>query len=207
VIYGARPSLAIGLLSATGLAVVAIVFGLLAGYYGGVLDTTISRLTDVFLGFPFLVAAIVILTSFHHRTVWTITMVIILFAWPAWTRVMRSGVLGVVNLEYVAAARALGASDLRILVRHILPNAIAPLVVLATLGVGSLIVAESSLTYLGVGLQLPAISWGLQLSTAQTYFSTHPHLLIFPALFLSVTVLSFVLAGDAVREALDPRQL
>jgi ABC-type dipeptide/oligopeptide/nickel transport system permease subunit len=177
-----------------------------SGYYGGLIDAAVSRLTDIFLGFPFLVAAIVILTSFQHRTVWTIAMVIILFAWPPWTRVMRASVLSVANMEYVVAARALGASDLRILVRHILPNAVSPLIVLVTLGVGGLIVAESSLTYLGVGLQLPAISWGLQLSTAQAYFSTKPHLLIFPALFLSLTVLSFVLAGDAVRDALDPRE-
>jgi oligopeptide transport system permease protein len=121
------------------------------------------------------------------------------------TRLMRSTVLSVKQMDYVTAARGLGASDWRIIRKHILPNAIAPVIVIATITIGSVIVAEASLTFLGVGLQAPAISWGLQLANAQNNFQTHPHLLLYPSIFLSVTVLSFILLGDVIRDALDPR--
>jgi len=205
VIYGARPSIVIGVATTAGAALVALVLGTLAGYYGGRLDTLIARLTDVFFGLPFLVGAIVILNTFAERTLWTVTLALVALGWMTMTRLVRSSVLAVREQDYVIAARALGASDLRIMRRHVLPNAVAPLIVLATLTVGYVIAAEATLTFLGVGLQLPSISWGLLLSEAQTSFEDHPHLLIFPGAFLSATVLSFIVLGDAVRDALDPR--
>jgi oligopeptide transport system permease protein len=205
VVYGARPSLTIGIASMSAITLLSIVLGLVSGFYGGFVDAVIARVSDVLFGFPFILGGIVILTSFPHRTVLTVTLVLVLFGWPSMTRVMRASVLATRNMDYVVSARGLGARDLRLLRKHILPNAVAPVLVLATLGVGALIVAEAGLTFLGVGLQLPSISWGLQLSGAQSYFNSEPHLLIFPALFLSLTVLSFVLAGDAIRDALDPK--
>ncbi|MBM7786177.1 ABC transporter permease [Tenggerimyces flavus] len=205
VVYGARASISVGVLVTLGSLVLAIVLGSLAGFYGRMVDVVVSRLTDVFFGFPFILGALVVLTSFDNRNVWTVSLVLAMFGWPTLTRLMRSTVLATRDLEYVTAARALGASDVRVLLRHILPNAIAPVIVIGTLSVGGVIVAEAALTFLGIGLQSPAISWGLQLSTAQNDFQAYPHLLVFPSLFLSVTVLAFILLGDVLRDALDPR--
>ncbi|WP_111721050.1 ABC transporter permease [Homoserinimonas sp. OAct 916] len=205
VIYGATPSITIGIVVTVSAMLLAIILGLLSGYYGGWFDTILGRITDVFYGFPFMVAAIVILTAIGVRNIATVCITLAVFSWPTMTRIMRSSVMSAKNMEYVRAAKALGASDWRILVIHILPNAIAPLVVLSSLSIGGIIAGEAGLTYLGVGLQPPSISWGLQLNTAQSYFNSNPHLLLYPSLFLSVTVLAFVLLGDAVRDALDPK--
>jgi oligopeptide transport system permease protein len=205
VIYGARPSISIGLLTTLLSFVVAAFLGTLAGYRGGWIDTAVSRLMDIFFGFPFILGGIIILTAFPHRTVWTIALVLALFSWPTGTRLMRSSALAIRDADYVLAARALGASPGRIMLRHVFPNAVAPLLVLSTLLVGGVIAAEASLTFLGVGLRLPAISWGLQLSVAQGYLRQYPHMLFFPAIFLSFTVLGFILLGDALRDALDPK--
>jgi oligopeptide transport system permease protein len=205
VIYGARPSIAIGLLATASIFVVSIILGSIAGFYGGLIDTLVSRLIDVFFGFPFILGAIIVLISFPSRNVWTVAGVLALFSWPTGTRLMRSSVLGLRDADFVVASRALGASNRRLIVRHVIPNAIAPLLVLATLTVGTIIAAEATLTFLGVGLQLPAISWGLQLSTGQGYIETDPHMLLFPSLFLGLTVLGFILLGDALRDAFDPK--
>ncbi|MGF2949298.1 ABC transporter permease [Microbacterium alcoholitolerans] len=205
VIYGANPSITIGIVVTVSAMVIAVVLGLLSGFYGGWFDNVLGRVTDVFYGFPFMVAAIVILTAIGTRNVATVCITLAIFSWPTMTRLMRSSVMSAKNMEYVRAARALGASSSRLMLRHILPNSIAPVIVLSSLSIGGIIAGEAGLTYLGVGLQPPAISWGLQLNTAQNYFNSHPHLLLFPSLFLSVTVLAFVLLGDAVRDALDPK--
>ena len=205
VVYGTRTSIPIGLL-ATGISfLIAVLLGSMAAYYGGWFDTLVSRVIDIFFGFPFILGAIILLTSFPTRNVWTVSLALALFSWPTSTRLMRASVLGIINAEFVDSARALGVSDARLIARHLIPNAIAPLLVLATLMVGTIIAAEATLTFLGVGLKLPAISWGLQLATAQQYLETSPHMLIFPSLFLGVTVLGFVLLGDALQEALDPK--
>lgn len=205
VIYGARASVSVGVLVTAMSLVIALTLGSLAGYYGRIIDTLLSRLTDIFFGFPFILGALVVLTSFNTRNVWTVSLVLALFGWPTMTRLMRSTVLSVKQMDYVTAARGLGASDWRIIRKHIIPNAIAPVIVIATITIGTVIVAEASLTFLGVGLQAPSISWGLQLANAQNNFQTRPHLLIYPSIFLSVTVLSFILLGDVIRDALDPR--
>ncbi|KGN42953.1 ABC transporter permease [Knoellia aerolata] len=205
VVHGARVSVSIGVLVTLAALVIALVLGSLAGYYGGLVDAVIARLTDVVFGLPFILGAIVILTVFENRGLFQVTLVLAVLGWTTMTRLMRSSVISVRDSDYVLAARALGTSDLRILTRHILPNAIAPVIVYATIYVGIVIAAEATLSFLGVGLQLPAISWGLMISDAQYRIAEAPHLLLFPGLFLSLTVLSFILMGDALRDALDPK--
>jgi oligopeptide transport system permease protein len=205
VVYGARVSIAIGVIVTLAALVLAIVLGSLAGYYGGILDNIIARITDIWFGLPFILAAIVILSVIGTRGMWQVALVLVVVGWPTMLRLMRSSVLSTKHADYVQAARALGANDLRILARHILPNAIAPVIVYATIYVGIIIASEATLSFLGVGLELPAISWGLMISVAQTRVLNAPHLLLFPGLFLSATVFSFILLGDALRDALDPK--
>ena len=205
VVYGARSSLTIGVLVTAGILVIAVVLGALAGYFGGWVDAVIGRVTDVFFGFPALVGMIVILQVVSTHNEWTVSAVLILFGWPPLTRVMRASVMATASREYIAAARGIGARNPRILLRHVVPNSVGPVLVLTGLSLGGVIASESALTFLGVGLQPPAISWGVQLHTAQQYFVSHPHLLLFPSLLLSVTVLSFILLGDALRDVFAPR--
>lgn len=204
VIHGARVSISIGLVVTLFAALIAVVFGTLAAYYGRFVDTLIARITDIWLGVPYILAAIVILTVLE-RGFTTVAFVLVILGWPTMLRLMRSSVLKEKETDYVDAARALGASDLRIMARHILPNAITPVIVYGTIFVGIVISVEATLSFLGVGLQLPAISWGLMLSQAQYRILSAPHLLFFPGLFLSVAVFSFILLGDALRDALDPK--
>ena len=205
VIHGARVSLTVGVLTALGSTAVAIVLGSVSGYYGRWVDTIVARLTDIWFALPTVLGAIVILSVLGEKDLPQLTFVLILFGWPTMTRLMRSSVLSIREMEYVTAARALGASDRRLIFRHILPNAIAPVIVYATIKVGLVIAAEATLSFLGLGIQLPAISWGLMINGAQDHVTQAPHLLLFPGLFLSLTVLSFILIGDALRDALDPR--
>lgn len=204
-IHGARISITIGLLVTIFATFIAVVGGSIAGYYGGITDTIIARITDIWFAVPTILGGIVILTLFGERGVLQVSLVLIVLGWPTMLRLARSAVLSVKEEEYVDAARALGASDFRIISRHILPNSLAPVIVYATITVGVIIAAEAALSFLGVGLQLPAISWGLMISVAQNRILTAPHLLLFPGLFLSVTVFSFILMGDALRDALDPK--
>lgn len=205
VVYGARASIVIGITVVAVAGVIAVVFGTLAGYYGGWIDALIARLTDVWFGIPTVIGGIVILNVLDNRGLFQVALVLSILGWPTMLRIMRSSVLSARETDYVLAARALGARNLRIMRRHVLPNALAPVVVYATLFVGIVISAEATLSFLGVGLQLPAISWGLMISGAQTRILQAPHLLAFPGLFLSLTVLSFSLVGDALRDALDPK--
>ena len=205
VIYGARVSMTIGVTTVVGTVVVAVVLGTLAGFYGGFVDTLIARVTDIWFALPTLLGAVVLLSVLGSKGLPQLTLVLIVFGWPTMTRLMRSAVLTVRDMEYVTAARALGAGDLRLMWRHILPNALAPVIVYGAIRVGIVIAAEATLSFLGLGLQVPAISWGLMIAGAQPRLLTAPHLLLFPGLFLSVTVLAFILLGDALRDAFDPR--
>lgn len=205
IVHGTRPPIVVGFV-VTGIALfLAIVLGSLSGYYGRLLDAFLSRITDIFFGLPLLLGALVILTAFPSHGMFTESFVLGLLWWPTMTRLMRGQVLSVRDADYVQAARMLGARDLRIMTRHILPNAVAPVFVYAMLNVGVVIGYEATLDYLGVGLRYPTVSWGLQLSQAQEVLTDHPHLLIYPVVFLTATVLSFLLLGDAVRDALDPK--
>jgi oligopeptide transport system permease protein len=204
-IYGTRVSIAIGLTVTFFATLIALIGGSVAGYYGGWTDTIIARLTDIMFVIPFILGGIVILSLFPTRGVPQVSLVLIILGWATMLRLVRSSVLSAKSNDYVDAARAMGATNRRIITKHILPNALAPVIVYATITVGVVISAEAALSFLGVGLQLPAISWGLMISNAQARILTAPYLLLFPGLFLSVTVFSFILMGDALRDALDPK--
>ncbi|MGV2856268.1 ABC transporter permease [Glutamicibacter sp. AGC13] len=205
VIHGARASILVGIVvSAIAFAIAALV-GAIAGYFGGWVDAVISRICDMAFGLPFILAAIVVLQLFGQRNIWTVIFALALFSWPGGVRFMRSSVLEIRHREYVQAARLLGAGNRRIITKHIVPNAVTPLLVLQTLGVGGMISAEAGLTFIGIGLTPPAVSWGLQLAAARDYIDAAPHLLLFPAIFLTITVLGFVLFGEALRDEFDPK--
>lgn len=205
VVYGTRVSISVGLLVTLGAAFLAIVGGSIAGYYGGASDTIIARISDVWFSIPTILGAIVLLTVLPDRNIYTVSFVLIVFGWPTMLRLVRSSVLSVKETDYVDAARALGASDFRIITRHILPNALTPLIVFSAITVGVVIAAESTLTFLGVGLRLPSISWGLMISAADNRIFQSPHLLLVPGAVLSVTVFAFILLGDVLRDAFDPK--
>jgi oligopeptide transport system permease protein len=208
VTHGARVSMMVALFATLITVTVGILLGGLAGYYGGWVDSIVSRLADGFFALPYLVGAIVVLsalTTQEGRKIWHVTVAIGCLGWPAVVRLYRSTVLQVKGLEYVQAARAMGASDTRIIFRHILPNAVAPTLVYSTIGMGSVISVEATLSFLGIGLPINSISWGIMISEAATRIEQSPHLLLFPGLYLVLASLSFVLMGEQLREAFDPR--
>ncbi len=208
IIHGTQASLSTGVLSVLCVLVVGVTFGALAGYYGGWIDAVLARLGDIFFALPILLGALVItqLPFFRdHRGVLTVVLVISLLAWPQMARITRGAVIEVRHADFVTAARALGVSKFGALVRHVLPNAIAPVIVLATLELGVFIVLEATLSFLGVGMPTSIMSWGNDISAAQQSIRTNPMILIYPAIALSVTVLSFIMLGDALRDALDPK--
>lgn len=206
VIYGARPSIIIAVMVTAGATLVGTVLGIVAGFFGGWVDVALSRITDVFLGLPFILGALIFLALLGSQNIWTVSLVLVVLGWTAIMRIMRGSVIAVKSQDYVEAARALGASNMSIIMRHIVPNAIAPVIVLATLYLGTFVSAEATLTFLGVGLQQPEISWGITIAEGQLLaVGGFPHLLIFPCAALILTVLSFILLGDAMRDALDPR--
>jgi ABC-type dipeptide/oligopeptide/nickel transport system permease subunit len=206
VVWGTGNSVKVAILVTLGVVILGVILGTLAGWFSGFTDTIISRVTDVFFGLPFILGALVFLAIFPDRNVWTLTAVLTLLGWTSLTRVMRGSVISTKQKDYIDAARALGASDFFIMRKHVLANSVAPLIVLATIGLGSYIGAEATLTFLGVGYQRPTVSWGLMVAEGQSYaLAGFPHLLVIPASFIVITVLSFILLGDALRDALDPR--
>ena len=204
-LYGTRVSISIGIISVLFITIIAVIGGSISGFYGGTVDSIIGRITDIWFVIPTILGGIVILSLIQSRGIATVSLVLIVLGWATLLRLVRSSVLAVKANDYVDAARAMGASNMRIIARHILPNAIAPVIIVSAIYVGVIIAAEAALSFLGVGLQLPAISWGLMISVAQQRIITAPHLLLFPGAFLSVTVFSFILMGDALRDALDPK--
>lgn len=205
VLYGARASILVGVLVTTFTSLLGGFIGALAGYYGGWVDAVLSRITDMFFGVPLLLAGLVFLSVFPGKGILGVVLALTAFGWTTATRIMRSSVIATKNVDYVTAARALGAGTPRILSRHVLPNSIAPVVVVAMISLGIFISVEATLSFIGIGLQSPTVSWGIQISDGQRYFLRAPHILLFPSGFLMVTVLSFILLGDAVRDALDPK--
>jgi len=204
-VYGARASISVGVLVTLFSTVLGAAVGAFAGFYGRWLDALLSRVVDIFFAIPLLLGAIVFLTVVKLPGIWGVVTGLTLLGWTSAARIMRSTVISTRTADYVMAARALGAGDLRLLRRHILPNAMAPVIVVATINLGIIIAVEATLSYLGVGLQPPTISWGIEISDAQQRVLQAPHVLLFPAMMLSLTVLSFILLGDAVRDALDPK--
>ncbi|UGQ09456.1 ABC transporter permease [Yinghuangia sp. ASG 101] len=204
-IFGARASIIVGVATTAIIVVLGGVVGAIAGYFGGWVDTILARVTDIFFGIPLLLAALVFMSAFQDRTVWTVVAALGIFGWMQTARIMRGSVITVKSADYVVAARALGAGTGRVLMRHVLPNAVAPVIVVATISLGTFISTEATLSFLGIGLPLTEVSWGADISTATNVIRDSPYQLFFPSLFLSVTVLSFILLGDAVRDALDPK--
>lgn len=205
-IYGARASVTVGVFSTVGATLIGGIIGAVAGYLGGWLDSLLSRITDIFFAIPLVLAAIVVMQMFkEHRTVIVLVLVLAAFGWTQIARITRGAVMSAKNEEYVTAARALGTSKWRILNSHILPNAAAPIIVYATVELGTFIVTEATLSFMGIGLPPSIVSWGGDISQAQASLYSQPMVLFYPALALALTVLSFIMMGDVVRDALDPK--
>jgi oligopeptide transport system permease protein len=203
-IYGARASITVGLGATLLVFVVGGSLGALAGFYGGWLDAVVSRVADVFFAIPLLLAAIVLMQVMHHRTVWTVIAILALFGWPQIARITRGSVLAVRGSDYVLAAKALGLNRFGILLRHVLPNAIGPVIAVSTIALGLFIVTEATLSYLGVGLPPSVVSWGGDINVDQIRLRAGSPILFYPAGALAITVLAFMIMGDVLRDALDP---
>lgn len=205
-IVGARISLQVGVTVVAVSGVIGIVIGAIAGFYGGLVDKFLSGYVfNVFLAFPGLLLAIA-LVAFLGAGLGKLILALCIIGWVGYARVMRGQVLKVREYDFVQAAKALGAGDMRILFSHIMPNAIQPLIVQASLGMAGAVLSEASLSFLGLGIPPPAPSWGTMIEEARNYFSTTPHILFFPGVAIALTVLAFNFIGDGLREYLDPKQ-
>ena len=206
VIYGARASVSVGVLTTIAVVIIGGTIGAIAGYIGGWIDSLLSRITDVFFAIPLLLAAIVFMQMFKEsRSIAMVVVVLSTFAWTSIARITRGSVMSAKNEEFVTAARATGASRGRILMSHIIPNSMAPIIVYATVALGTFIVSEASLSFMGIGLPTTVVSWGADISTAKDQLSDAPMVLFYPATALALTVLSVIMMGDAEREALEPK--
>jgi peptide/nickel transport system permease protein len=204
VIFGARVAMLVGL-SATSLSLVVGVFvGATAGYFGGGIDAVLMRLVDALQAFPILILLITIAAALGPSLAHVI-VILGLTTWAQYARVVRGDVLSLRQRDFVIAARTIGVPNRRIIIRHILPNALGPIIVLASLSVAGVILLESALSFLGLGTQPPTPSWGSMLADGRTYILTYPHIALFPGLAITLTVLAFNLLGDGLRDALDPR--
>ncbi|MFJ3322552.1 ABC transporter permease [Curtobacterium sp. NPDC086286] len=204
-IWGTRNSLIVGVVATVLVSVIGIVIGALAGFFGGWLDTVVSRIGDIFFSIPTVLGAIVLMSVIPARNALTVALVLAAFAWPQIARIMRGAVLSAKQSDYVTASAALGVSRFTTLVRHVVPNSLAPVIVVATVSLGSFIVAEATLSFLGIGLPQSALSWGVDIGNAQASIRTAPSTIFWPSAALSITVLAFLLLGDVVRDALDPK--
>ncbi|HEX4868287.1 MAG TPA: ABC transporter permease [Acidimicrobiales bacterium] len=204
VVFGARVSLKIGIAATSIALLIGLLLGATAGYFGGILDTLIMRITDIFLAIPYIVLAVAI-ASVLGRSENTVILVLGFTGWLGICRIVRSSFLSLKQLEYVEAARALGYSTRRVMFRHILPNALQPIIVYGTIAIGSVILSEAALSFLGVGPTYPTPAWGLMVADAKGVMSVAPHMLFFPGMAIFITVLAFVFVGDGLRDALDPK--
>lgn len=204
IVHGARFSLIIGAVVTGASLVIGITLGGIAGYFGGLADTVVGRGIDIVLGFPALLGPIIVVTSLGGSRI-SVMIALAAFGWVGMARLFRSSVISVRNAEFVEAARALGASNRRIFFRHVLPNAITPTLVYAFALIGSAIISEAALSFLGLGVQEPEPSWGLMIAKGRPLLTTAPHMVIFPSLALIFTSLGFILLGDGLRDALDPK--
>lgn len=205
--HGARASLEIGVLATLLALGIGGLLGLVAGYRGGLVDDVLMRLVDLFLSFPFLLLCIALAAALHDRGSGTSTVLLVLglLSWTTMARVIRGKVLSIRQMDFVEGARAVGATPLGIVLRHIVPNVAGPMVILATLSVAQLILAESTLTYLGLGAPPPASTWGNMLSEGRSYQFGAPWLVAAPGIAILLTVLAFNLMGEGLRDALDPK--
>jgi oligopeptide transport system permease protein len=208
-IYGARASIQVSILATLLSGLIGMIFGLATGFFGGWVDAVLSRFIDIILGIPFLLGAIVLAKRLasdpQSNGIAAVTITLGVLGWTTSARIMRSAVITAKNQDYVAAARMLGAGSGRLMMRHILPNSIASFIVVLTILLGTNIASEATLSFLGIGLKGDAISWGIMISEASPYVRTAPEPLVWPAVFLAITVLAFIMLGDAVRDAFDPK--
>ena len=204
-IYGSRIALIVGL-GATAIAVtIGVTVGATAGYFGGRVDFLLSRLVDTLMSFP-LLALLLTLSAVFGPSLRNVVVVIGLTVWASYARLVRAEVLSLRERDFILAARASGAGDRRIIFRHIVPNALGPVIVIASLAIGGIIILESALSFLGLGVSRPTASWGTMLSDGREFIRNYPHIAIAPGIAITITVLSFNLVGDGLRDALDPRQ-
>jgi peptide/nickel transport system permease protein len=204
-IRGTRVALVVALSAMTISTIVGVTVGAVSGYFGGWIDVVLSRFVDALMAFPLLVLLIV-LSAVLGPSFWMTVWVIGLTVWATYARVVRADVLSVRERDFVLSARAVGATDMRIIARHVLPNVLGPVIVLATLSVGGIIILEAALSFLGFGIRPPTPSWGNMLADARAFITTYPHMAIPPGVMIFLTVLAFNLIGDGLRDALDPRQ-
>ena len=207
IFYGTRISLVVGFVSVFFSMMIGVFVGLLAGYYGGWVDNLIGRIIDVFLSFPVLLLSIALVAVMGGGGTVSVIASLCLVSWTQYARVVRSSVLVIREEEYVLAAKTFGASDMRIIFKYIIPNALAPIIVVATLGIGTAIVSEATLSFMGLGVQPPTPSWGYALSFGLRYMRTAPHMATISGLAIMFTVLGFNLLGNGIRDVTDPRMV
>ncbi|MDI6603608.1 MAG: nickel ABC transporter permease subunit NikC [Thermoanaerobacteraceae bacterium] len=205
-IYGARVTLTTSVLALLAIMMIGIPLGIIAGYYGGWVDNTIMRIIDILLAFPNLILALVI-AGIRGPGLLNVMISVIAIWWVGYARVVRGMVLSIKEKEFILAAEASGTNELKIVIRHILPNVISPIVVLATMEMGSLMLAISGLSFLGLGAQPPKPEWGAMLNDARPYMQIAPHLMICPGICIMTVVLAFNFLGDGLRDALDPKEI
>ena len=204
ILVGSRVSLLVGIFSVVVAGLIGTVMGVLSGYFGGWIDSVVMRITDAFYSIPLTLFAMVMLTIMDPGVL-TLVFVIGVTNWPFYARMVRGEVLGLKNKEYVKAARTIGTSGGMIMMRHILPNILPTFIVVSTLSVASSILIEASLSFLGLGIQPPAVSWGVMLSDGRNYLATNWWMATFPGIAISVTVLGIMLLGNWLRDVLDPK--
>lgn len=203
-LFGAQVSLLVGFTSMFVSLVIGVSLGALAGYYGGWIDNVLMRVVDAMLALPYILILFVLSLVFSDGTVGSVVFIIAILAWPPTARIVRAEFLALRHQEFLMATRTIGAGDIRLMLRHLLPNAAGPIIVNATLLVGINIINESVLSFFGLGLNPPQSSWGVLLGTSQTFFSSDPLMLYLPGGAILITVLCFNLIGDGLRDALDP---
>jgi peptide/nickel transport system permease protein len=204
VIYGSRISMIVGVVAVGISLAIGLFFGAISGFFGNIADAIIMRFADIFFAFPYILGAIAIMTILGPGVL-NIFIAIGVLGWSSVARLFRSSILSIKEKEYIEAARALGASNYRLIVKHIFPNAFAAIIVYSTMNVGTAIVVEAALSFLGLGVQPPTPSWGKMLSESLNYINTAPWMMYFPGLAIVIAVLGFVLLGDGLRDAFDPR--
>ncbi|HLE78716.1 MAG TPA: ABC transporter permease [bacterium] len=205
IMYAGRISLSVGYVVAINVSIIGMVVGAVAGFYGRTIDTVLMRLVDILLSVPTLPLYLILAALLPGGGVSRIILIFTAFGWTGVARLVRGQILSLKSQDFVDAARAMGASETRLILRHLLPNALAPVIVAATLAVGGAILGESALSYLGLGIAPPTASWGNMLQRAQEYIWNASWLAVVPGVFIFITVLSFNFLGDGLRDALDPR--
>lgn len=205
VIYGTRVALLVGIASSLISIVIGVVVGAVAGYFGGWIDEVLSLITDALMAFP-LIALLIVLAAVLGPSLTTTIVVIGATVWARYARVVRAEVMSLRERDFITAARALGAFDMRIIWKHVVPNVLTSVIVLASLQVGSVIILESALSFLGLGVRPPTATWGGILSDGRAFILRYPHIAIFPGVMIVITVLAFNFIGDGLRDALDPHQ-